>query len=52
MPYIPSGLLLSGTGCVVLKSNKSHRRNMGESQRVNALLGQVEGRLTYKALIA
>ena len=29
-----------------------NRREMGEGERVNALLGQVEGRLTYKALIA
>jgi len=31
---------------------RHNRRKMGEGQRVNALLGQVEGRLTYKALIA
>lgn len=30
---------------------RHNRRKMGEGQRVNALLGQVEGRLTYKALI-
>ena len=29
-----------------------NRRDMGEGERVNALLGQVEGRLTYKALIS
>lgn len=29
-----------------------NRREMGEGNRVNALLSQVEGRLTYKALIA
>lgn len=29
-----------------------NRRKMGEGDRMNALLGQVEGRLTYKALIA
>lgn len=29
-----------------------NRRDMGEGERVNALLRQVEGRLTYKALIA
>jgi transposase-like protein len=29
-----------------------NRREMGEGERVNALLAQVEGRLTYKALIA
>ena len=29
-----------------------NRREFGEGQRVNALLAQVEGRLTYKALIA
>jgi len=28
------------------------RRQMGAGQRVGALLGQIEGRLTYKALIA
>jgi len=31
---------------------RHNRRGMKEDQRVNALLGQVEGRLTYKALIA
>ncbi len=31
---------------------RHNRRTMGEGVRVNALLGQVEGRLTYKALIA
>ena len=31
---------------------RHNRRDMGEGQRVNALLAQVEGRLTYKALIA
>jgi hypothetical protein len=31
---------------------RHNRRDMGEGQRVNALLGQVEGRLTYKELIA
>ena len=31
---------------------RHNRRKMGEGQRVNALLGQVEGRLTYKALVA
>jgi len=31
---------------------RHNRRTMGESSRVNALLGQIEGRLTYKALIA
>ena len=31
---------------------RHNRRKMSEGQRVNALLGQVEGRLTYKALIA
>ena len=31
---------------------RHNRRKMGEGQRVNALLGQVEGRLTYKELIA
>ncbi len=31
---------------------RHNRRKMGERQRVNALLGQIEGRLTYKALIA
>jgi transposase-like protein len=30
---------------------RHNRRTMGESARVNALLGQIEGRLTYKALI-
>jgi len=30
---------------------RHNRRKMGEGQRVNALLSQVEGRLTYKALI-
>jgi transposase-like protein len=29
-----------------------NRRDMAEGERCNALLGQVEGRLTYKALIA
>ncbi len=29
-----------------------NRREMGEGQRINALLGQVSGRLTYKELIA
>ena len=31
---------------------RHNRCQMGEGSRVNALLGQVEGRLTYKALIA
>jgi len=31
---------------------RHNRRKMGEGQRVNALLSQVEGRLTYKELIA
>jgi transposase-like protein len=31
---------------------RHNRRALGESDRVNALLAQVEGRLTYKALIA
>ena len=31
---------------------RHNRRKMGEGQRANALLGQVSGRLTYKALIA
>ncbi len=31
---------------------RHNRRKMAEGQRVNALLGQVERRLTYKALIA
>ena len=31
---------------------RHNRRTMGEAARVNALLGQIEGRLTYKALIA
>ena len=31
---------------------RHNRRAMGESGRVNALLSQVEGRLTYKTLIA
>ena len=31
---------------------RHNRRAMGESSRVNALLGQIEGRLTYKGLIA
>ena len=31
---------------------RHNRRAMGESGRVNALLGQIEGRLTYKTLIA
>jgi len=31
---------------------RHNRRTMGEGLRVNALLGQVEGRLTYKMLIA
>ena len=31
---------------------RHNRRTMSEAERVNALLGQVEGRLTYKALIA
>ena len=31
---------------------RHNRRKMGEGQRVNALLRQVDGRLTYKALIA
>ncbi len=31
---------------------RHNRRTMGEAARVNALLGQTEGRLTYKALIA
>ena len=31
---------------------RHNRRTMGEAARVNALLGQVEGRLTYKGLIA
>ena len=30
---------------------RHNRRTMGEGARVNALLGQVEGRITYKALI-
>jgi len=29
-----------------------NRRDMDESDRMNALFGCVEGRLTYKALIA
>ncbi len=31
---------------------RHNRRTMGEGARVNALLDQVEGRLTYKGLIA
>ena len=31
---------------------RHNRRAMGDGIRVNALLGQIEGRLTYKALIA
>ncbi len=31
---------------------RHNRRKMGEGSRVDALLGQIEGRLTYKALIA
>ena len=31
---------------------RHNRRTMDEGARVNALLGQIEGRLTYKALIA
>jgi hypothetical protein len=31
---------------------RANRRKMGEGKRVNDLLTQVEGRLTYKALIA
>ena len=31
---------------------RHNRRAMGKSGRVNALLSQVEGRLTYKTLIA
>ncbi len=31
---------------------RHNRRTLGEGLRVNALLGQVEGRLTYKMLIA
>jgi hypothetical protein len=31
---------------------RHNRRTMGEGSQVNALLDQVEGRLTYKALIA
>ena len=31
---------------------RHNRRTMGEAARVNALLGQVEGRLTYKGLIS
>jgi transposase-like protein len=31
---------------------RHNRRAMGECSRVNALLGQIEGRLTYKALTA
>jgi hypothetical protein len=31
---------------------RHNRRTMDEDARVNALLGQIEGRLTYKALIA
>ena len=33
----------------MVEADETH---MGESVRVNALLGQIEGRLTYKALIA
>ena len=33
-------------------SYRFNRREMAEGQRVNDLLGQVEGRLTYKALIS
>jgi hypothetical protein len=31
---------------------RMNRRELGEGERVNDLLSQVEGRLTYKALIA